>query len=120
MSLGMSDEELGLVLQSLAEPAPPMPQLRLPPRRAAAPPLPAWILWCVGACAALTLLTGGSLAWWLLHGGLGAAIGEMAALSAQGLPALLRGLGFTDTLLAGALIALMLSPLPAVLVPHSR
>ncbi len=121
MSSEMSDRELGLVLRSLSEsPVPPMPPLSLPPRPAAASPLPAWILWCVGVCAALTLGVGGSLAWWLLHGGLGVAIGELAALSAQSAPTLMRGLGFTDAILAGALIALMLSPLTVVLVPRSR
>ncbi len=121
MSLEMSDSELRLLLQSLpGQPVPPMPELRLPPRPALAPPLPVWLLWCVGVGAAIVLATGAIISWWLLQGGVGVIVGELAALSAQSIPGVAEGLGFTDALLAGSLIALLLSPGRPSLAPPGR
>jgi len=121
MSSEMSDRELRSLLRSVPEEAaPPMPRLRLPPRPALAPALPVWALWCVGIAGAVALLGGVAVSWWLLHGGLGTLIGDLAALSVQTVPAVARGLGFSDAILAGALIALMLTPLRATLAPHGR
>ena len=121
MSSEMSDRELGLLLRSLPEaPAPPMAKLYLPPRPPIAPPLPAWVLWCVGTGAALSLALGGVISWWLLHGGIGAVIGDVAALFAQSVPGLARGLGFGDAALGGILIALALSPLRFYAAPRRR
>ena len=117
----MSDNELRLLLQSVAdEPAPPMPELRLPPRPALAPAISPWLLWCVGVGAALVLVAGALVSWWLLHGGLGVVVGELAALSAQNVPDVVEGLGFTDAILAGTLIALLLSPGVPSLAPRQR
>ena len=117
----MSDSELRRLLQSAAdEPAPPMPELRLPPRPALAPAISPWLLWCVGIGAALVLVTGALVSWWVLHGGLGVVVGELAALSAQNVPNVAEGLGFTDAILAGTLIALLLSPGGPSLAPRQR
>lgn len=118
MSSEMCDEEILLLLKSLPEgPAPPMPQLGLPPRPALAPPLPTWVFWCVGASASFTLAAGGLTSWWLVHGGIGVVIGELAALSVRSIPFVTRGLSVTDALLVGTLLALVLSPRRTFLTP---
>ncbi len=110
MSTGMSDREIGVLLRTLpAVPVPAMPRLTLPPRPVAVPSVPAWLLWFVGAIGLGVLLAGGMVSWWLLHGGIGVLIGDLAAVSVQRLPQVAQGLGFLDAGLAGMLIALVLS-----------
>lgn len=97
-----------------------MPELHLPPRGAVAPALPGWALWCVGISAALALVLGGSALWWLLHGGTGVLLGDVAALFAQSVPGLARGLGFADAAMVGILIAVALSPRRIAPAPRRR
>ena len=121
MSSGMSDRELRAILRSLPEaPVPAMPRLMLPPRPVAVPSLPTWILWFVGAIGLCDLVAGGMVSWWLLHGGIGVLIADLAAVSVQRTPEVAKGLGFLDAALAGTLIALVLSTNWTVLVRTQR